>query len=233
MKFFKRLFLFILIAVIALAGYYIYDGRERYLELMQENPPMQAAKEIRQSESFTPIEEIPRSFLNAVVAVEDRRFYHHRGIDPVGLLRAFMNNFKAKEFNEGGSTITQQLVKNIYFEGENTAQRKIAEMFMAVEFEKKFTKNDILELYSSAIYYGSGYYNIKDAANGYFGKEPSEMTEYECTLLAGIPNAPSVYSLDENPELAKKRQKKILNDMQQSGFLTEKEAEEILSNGDR
>ena len=118
---------------------------------MQENPPLEAAEKIRRGEDFTPVEEIPKTFLNAVVAVEDRRFYHHKGIDPVAIVRAFVSNFKAKELNEGGSTITQQLVKNIYFMGENTAQRKAAELFMAAEFEKNFSKSETFLIKSELV----------------------------------------------------------------------------------
>ena len=101
---------------------------------------------------------------------------------------------------EGGSTITQQLAKNLYFSQEKEMTRKVAEMFMAFDLERHYSKEEILELYVNTIYFGNGYYSVAEASEGYFGKAPSEMTEYESTLLAGIPNAPSVYALTANPD---------------------------------
>ena len=129
---------------------------------------------------------------------------------------------------EGGSTITQQLAKNLYFTQEKKVERKVAEVFMAVELEKEYSKKDILELYVNSIYFGNNYYCVKDASMGYFGKEPGKMTEYESTLLAGIPNAPSVYALTANPDLAAQRQRQVLEKMIKYKYLTSEEAEKIL-----
>lgn len=130
---------------------------------------------------------------------------------------------------EGGSTITQQLAKNLYFPQDNTLERKIAEVFMAFHIEDEINKDEILELYFNCIYYGSGYYCVYDASVGYFGKEPSEMNDYEATLLAGVPNAPSVYSPKVNPELAHRRQEKVVSTMAECGYLTEDECDDILT----
>uniref|UniRef100_UPI0025B1809C transglycosylase domain-containing protein n=1 Tax=uncultured Duncaniella sp. TaxID=2768039 RepID=UPI0025B1809C len=143
--------------------------------------------------------------------------------------RALINDMKAMEFIEGGSTITQQIAKNIYFTQEKQITRKIAESFMASKIEKNYEKEEILELYINTSYYGDGYYTLKEACRGYFNKELNEMTDYECILLAGIPNAPSIYSLTQNPELAKQRQKQVIKKMIKYGYLTEEEANSIIS----
>ena len=109
----------------------------------------------------------------------------------------------------------------------DSLDRKISEIIIGVQLEKKYSKDEILELYANNIYFGDGYYCIKDAAEGYFGKLPSEMNLYECTLLAGIPNAPSVYSPNVNPELSKQRQAKVIRSMVKYGYLTQEKADEI------
>ena len=128
---------------------------------------------------------------------------------------------------EGGSTITQQLAKNMYFGQDKDLTRKVAEVFVAMELERDYSKEEIFELYVNAIYFGDGYYDVASASRGYFGKEPEEMSDYECTLLAGIPNAPSVYAPTKNPELAAKRQLKVLERMEVCGYFSTEEAETV------
>ncbi len=157
---------------------------------------------------------------------------HIHGIDPISVIRAVVHDIQALSPVEGGSTITQQLAKNIYFTQEKKMTRKIAEAFMAVALEQELEKDDILELYINTCYFGDGYYNIKDACKGYFKKELNEMTDYEATMLAGIPNAPSVYAPTKNLELAKQRQEQVLDSMVRFNTITKKEAEEILKEGE-
>ena len=137
----------------------------------------------------------------------------------------------AGAFVEGGSTITQQLAKNLYFTQEKVLTRKAAEAFMAWPIEKQYTKDEILELYVNSIYFGSGYYNVRQASEGYFGKAPAQMTPYECTLLAGVPNAPSPYDPAQNPGLARRRQKKVVEQMVERGCLSAAQAREALTPG--
>lgn len=122
-----------------------------------------------------------------------------------------------------------QLSKNIYFTQEKKFTRKIAEVFMALEIEKNYEKDEILELYLNTSYFGDGYYTIKEACRGYYNKELNEITDYEATLLAGIPNAPSIYAPTKNPELAKQRQKQVINKMIKYNYLTQEKANEILN----
>ena len=181
-----------------------------------------------EKDNYKTIDELPKDYINAVIAVEDRRFYSHNGIDLISITRAILKDIKEMELVEGGSTITQQLAKNIYFTQRKELTRKIAEMFMAVEIENNCTKDEIFELYVNTSYFGDGYYCVGDASEGYFDKEPIEMDLYESTLLAGIPNAPSVYAPTKNPELAKQRQAQVINKMVKYEYLSQEEADKLL-----
>lgn len=182
---------------------------------------------IRTQKNYTELDELPQIYLDAVVSVEDHRFYSHFGLDPIAIGRAVINDIKAGRYVEGGSTITQQLAKNLYFGQEKKMTRKVAEVFLALDLEKNYSKDEILELYVNGIYFGDGYNSIGEASKGYFGKAPSEMNEYESTLLAGVPNAPSKYAPSRNPELAEKRQQQVLRRMEACGYFTEAEAETV------
>ena len=200
-----------------------------YKTAIEETPLEEKVEEIREKENYTTIEEMPQMYINAVISVEDKRFFTHPGIDIIAIGRAALNDIKAMSFVEGGSTITQQLAKNIYFTQEKKITRKIAEVFMAFDIEKAYDKNEILELYLNTSYFGDGYYTVKEASRGYFGKEPMEMDDYECIMLAGIPNAPSVYAPTKNLDLAKQRQRQVAEKMIANGYLTEEEAEIVLN----
>ena len=179
--------------------------------------------------NYIKYEDLPKNYINAIVAVEDRRFFEHNGVDLISIARAIVKDIQTMSLAEGGSTITQQLAKNTYFTQRKELTRKIAEIFMAFEYEKACTKEEILELYVNTIYFGDGYYCVYDAAHGYFDKNPQEMNLYESTLLAGIPNAPSVYAPTKNPELAKQRQAQVLNKMVKYKYLTQEKANELLN----
>lgn len=218
----------ILLIVVSVSSFFIYRGYNMYQEAIEKERIEEKVEEIRSNENYTKIEELPEIYLNAIISVEDHRFYEHWGMDIWATLRAAYHDIQARAFVEGGSTITQQLAKNLYFTQEKKVERKVAEVFTAVSFEKQYSKKEILELYVNSIYFGNNYYCVRDASRGYFGKEPSEMTDYESTLLAGIPNAPSVYALTVHPELAAQRQKQVLEKMTEYGYLTSQETEQIL-----
>lgn len=228
-KAFRRICFIVFLLVVLSLSVVIGTGWIKYNKVTTELSVDEAIEEIRSQKNYTKIDDISLTFINAMVAVEDKRFYDHNGYDLIGIFRAVTNNIRSKELSEGGSSITQQLAKNIYFVNDNTLSRKTAEIFIAVDLEEKLSKKEILELYFNVIYYGSGYYNIYDAAMGYFNKLPSELSDYEATLLAGIPNAPSVYSLNNNPDLAKQRQRKVIDAMLAMKYLTNDEAQRILS----
>lgn len=230
MKIIKRTLLFLVIILLVVAGVQIKGGYNRYIAALNEKPLETAISELQSKENYTKYDEIPEIYFDALVAVEDRRFYKHNGFDVIGAARAIYNDIKARKWVEGGSTIAQQLAKNLYFPNDDTLKRKIAEIFMALKIEREYEKEDVLEFYVNGIYYGSGYYCIYDASQGYWGKDPSEMTDYECTLLVGIPNAPSVYSLNVRPDLAQQRQEKVLKCMVELEYISEEESETISEN---
>ncbi len=228
MKVVKNIIIFIILIVIIAGSIITYKGYTIYKQALDEISVKDKVAEIKSQENYTKIEDMPKFYLNAVIAVEDHRFYNHGAIDIISIGRAIYTNIRYMELREGGSTITQQLAKNIYFDQSKTFLRKIAEIFMAFEIEDNCSKDEILELYLNTSYFGDGYYCVKEAANGYFDKEPIEMNEYESSMLAGIPNAPSVYAPTKNPDLATQRQRQVLEKMVKYEYITEEEKENIL-----
>lgn len=178
------------------------------------------------SANYVKLQDIPESMQQAVVAVEDRKFYNHWGFDMEGIFRASLVNLQYGQVREGASTITQQLVKNLFLSQEQTMGRKAEEFVLAMDMELNYSKDEILELYLNTIYFGSGYYGIKEASEGYFGKEPAMLALPESAMLAGIPNAPSLYSPYVDFMLAKKRQFIVLDAMTAAGYLRESVADD-------
>lgn len=221
-------------AAAAACGALLVGGRGYilYREALDGMSLEKKVEQIRQKKDYTSLEELPPVYVQAVLSVEDHRFYRHPGVDLIAVARAAVNDVRAMAFVEGGSTITQQLAKNMYFTQEKKLTRKAAELFMALKMERELTKDEILELYVNSIYFGNGYYSVEQASQGYFGKEPEEMSEYESTLLAGIPNAPSVYALTANPDLAARRQEQVVERLVECGYYTEVQAQETLAAGE-
>ena len=199
----------------------MFKGYVDYRETLEKKPLAQAMEEIAQKPSSVSLEQVPDIYKQALLAVEDHRFYEHSGVDVIATCRALVNDVKAMDFVEGGSTITQQLAKNMYFTQEKTLSRKAAEMFMALKIEREYSKDEILATYINSIYYGEGYHSLREASLGYFGKEPEDMTDDECTLLVGVPNAPSVYAPTVSMDMARKRQQQVLGIMKQNEMLVE------------
>lgn len=217
-----------IILALCSVGYFGALGYTMYVSVTREKSIEQRIEEVKSAENYTESEHIPEIFKKAIVAVEDSRFYEHSGVDFISLVRAVVTNVKNKELSQGGSTITQQFAKNLLFSHEQSLSRKVAEFFATHYIEKNYSKDEILELYLNVIYYGDGYYNIYDASQGYFDVHPMDMSEYQATMLAGIPNAPSVYAPTKNLDLAEKRQDKVLERMVETGALTEEEKNQIL-----
>lgn len=228
MKVLKRIIFVVIVVSISIGLLVVGNGYDMYKDAISEISLTEKIETIKEKENYTKIEEVPQIYINAVISVEDHRFYKHNEIDVIAIGRATINDIKAMSFVEGGSTITQQLSKNIYFTQEKKITRKIAEVFMSFEIEKHYTKEEILELYLNTSYFGDGCYTVKDASRKYFGKEPLELTDYEAIMLAGIPNAPSVYAPNKNLELAKQRQKQVMNKMVEYGYLTQEGSNSIL-----
>lgn len=177
-------------------------------------------------QKYVKIHDIPLTLQQAIIAVEDNRFYRHIGFDVEGILRALLVNLQAGALEEGGSTITQQLVKNLFLSQERTLTRKVEEVVLAIDMELRYSKEEILEMYLNTIYFGSGAYGINDAARIYFAKSPASLTLAESSLLAGLPNAPSIFSPYDNYNAAKQRQAVVLAAMVKQSYLGPNQAEE-------
>lgn len=173
-----------------------------------------------QHSTYVALDEIPLSLQQAVIATEDIRFYRHCGVDLEGVARAAFTNLQDGQFTEGGSTITQQLVKNLFLSQDKTISRKIEEVVLALGVEMRFSKDEILEMYLNEIYYGSGAYGVSAAADIYFGKKAKNLTLAETAMLAGLPQAPSLYSPYVNLTAAKQRQATVLDLMVRHGFIS-------------
>ena len=175
---------------------------------------------------YVPIGHISPDLKNAIVAIEDRRFYDHWGFDMTGMARATLVNVQHGRIEEGASTITQQLVKNIFLANEQTFTRKAQELLLALDIENAYSKDEILEMYLNVVYYGAGFYGINAAAEGYYGKTPAALNLPEASMLAGVPNAPSELSPFTNFIAAKKRQAIVLDTMTTQGFIDARTAED-------
>ncbi len=232
-NFIIMLFIILFSAAVGIGLFYGVKGYEMYRDAVSQASIEERFEEIRSGEHFVRYSDMPEFYVNAVISVEDHRFRKHPGIDPIAICRAVWVDIKAMSFEEGGSTITQQLAKNTLFTQEKKMERKAAEVFAVFDIESKYSKEEIFELYVNTAFFGSDYYGIYDAAAGYFHKKPSELTDYEAAMLAGVPNAPSMYSPDVNLELASRRVGQVLDSMVNNNLITRKKAREIQSSGDR
>lgn len=169
-------------------------------------------------------EEFPRSLVDAVVATEDRNYYQHFGIDPLGLARATFVNVKAGHVVQGGSTITQQVAKNVFLTSERSFTRKIKEMLLALKLERKFSKKEIMSIYLNRVYLGAGSYGVDAASKRYFDKSAREMSLSESAIMAGLLKAPSRFAPTSNPALARERAQVVLSNMEDAGYLTAQQA---------
>ncbi|MDU6295917.1 biosynthetic peptidoglycan transglycosylase [Clostridium celatum] len=207
----KKLFLniikFIMVFLIIISTMFIGVGCGVYKSIIDETSIESKIEEVKENSNYTELDNIYKTFLDAI---EDHRFYKHGAIDLVSIARALITNLENGQILEGGSTITQQVAKNIFLTNEQSFDRKIKEICIAQKLENKYTKEEILELYVNVIYFGDGYIGIKEACNGYFNKEPNELSDNEATLLAGLPQAPSLYALNNNYDYAVERQKQVI-----------------------
>src|SRR5689334_9731056 len=174
------------------------------------------------------LKELPAYLPRAFIAIEDRRFYKHYGVDPIGLARAVGANVLHRGVSQGGSTITQQLAKNLFLTQERTLKRKLQEVVLALWLEHKFTKTQILELYLNRVYFGSGAYGVDAAAQRYFGKPAKQVKIAEAAMLAGLVKSPSRLAPSRNPDGAERRAQAVLMAMNEQGFITETMAKAAL-----
>jgi penicillin-binding protein 1A len=174
--------------------------------------------------TIVPLEQIPQTLQNAVIATEDERFYQHWGIDVVGVARAFLVNIASGGLREGASTITQQLARTLFLTQEKTLSRKIREALLSIQIEKNYSKKQILEMYLNDIYYGEGAYGVESASRSYFGKHLADLSLPECAMLAGLPKSPNHFDPYKFPLEALKRRNLVLDRMSANNYITEQEA---------
>lgn len=231
-KLIRKLISLIIVSLLCVGAFFAATGYFMYKDATEKMSVSEKVKSIRRQENYVTLQDVPEIYKNALISAEDRRFYKHIGVDFLSIARAVVKNISDKEFSQGGSTITQQLAKNMFFSHEKSITRKAAELFVVYELEDRYSKDVILELYINTVYYGDGYYCIKDAANGYYGCEPSELSDYEATYLAGVPNAPSVFAPSKMSDVGAKRHKTVLLSMVDCGVLTNGEMQKILEEKD-
>src|SRR5713101_2105408 len=180
---------------------------------------------------LVPLAQIPQPLRDAVIATEDRRFYSHWGVDPIGIARAVVQNYRRGRIVEGGSTITQQLAKVLFLTPDKSLDRKLREAALALQLERRYSKDRILEMYLNQVYFGHGAYGVEAAARTYFGKSVADLDVREAALLAGLPRAPSTYSPFERPEAAKRRREVVLRRMVEYGVLKDADATRLAKAG--
>ncbi len=199
------------------------DDRPPNLTILASDGTVLAERGLRRG--YVRLDRLPPYLPQAVIATEDRRFYNHLGVDPVGLVRAGFRNLAAGSVVQGGSTITQQLAKNLFLSPDRTMARKLEEAIYAIWLERRFTKDEILELYLNRVYFGGGTYGVEAAARRYFGRSARSVTLTQAALLAGLLKAPSRYAPTRSVELATTRVDVVLDNMVEAGFLSSAEAE--------
>ncbi len=227
MRYFKRLCFGIIILICCIIGIFIGLGYSNYKTAIQQFPIHQKVSQIQSSKHYVTIDQVSKNLLEATVAIEDHRFYDHFGIDMIGIGRAFLHNIQKRNIVSGGSTITQQLAKNMYYDNSPSIIRKIGEVFLAFDLERKYSKNMILELYVNIIHYGDDYIGIQAASEGYFGVSAKELNLAQSSLLAGLPQSPSNYGLSKFYDRALIRQETVLNAMVKKGIITESQKLEV------
>ena len=228
----KKLFWIFPVLLVMLAVFTAIIFRQGYLRYKKEVEDLPLDETVRsytETDNYVPYDQIDQDFINAVISVEDKRFFDREGYDLVAWCRAMYHNFKAKGFVEGGSTITEQIAKNLHLGGYiNTPEEKMAGIFLMRALEKNYPKEELFALYANMNYYGDGYWGISEAAEGYYGRGADDLTLGQAAMLAGIPNAPAVYQLSDGYELAKQRQIWVLQTMVNNNYISEKQMQEAI-----
>lgn len=221
MKLLKKLLLLGCVIVLIFVSGIGFLGYRQYKEAVESISITDKVKKIQASPDYVSYENISQDVLEATVAIEDHRFYSHHGIDYIAIARATLTNLFQKDIVGGGSTITQQLAKNMYFDYDTSFVRKVSELFVVHDLESMYSKEEILTLYVNIINYGDHHIGIKQASEGYFGVSPKELTFDQATLLVGIPQSPSNYQLSNHYEQAVQRQYYVQKAMLEQGMIDE------------
>lgn len=175
----------------------VYKGYQLYRSVVKETAIAEKVAEIKRSVNYVELDDISDYFKDEIIKSEDKRFWFHFGIDPLAIIRAIKNDILAGSFVEGGSTITQQLAKNMYFDFDKNFERKVAEVFVAFHLEKDYSKDEILEMYLNCIYFGENCYGIKEAANHYYGAVPETISKSQADSLVITIKCPNLYNPNE------------------------------------
>ena len=229
MKRFFQCFCVLLFIGLLFMGGIIFYGYKEYQDYSSQSALTSLVEQDESKENYVAYSDLPNTLVRATVSIEDRRFFEHKGVDYKGLVRALFSQFNSNLLKSGGSTITQQLAKNLYGMYDSNFKWKTAEYFFAKELEGRYSKNEIFALYVNVINYGDGHTGIYEASYGYFGVAPEDLTDAQCTILAGIPQSPSKYQLtsSENVQNAKERQQLVLDAMMDQKYLNQTQADEI------
>ena len=182
---------------------------------------------VNNDNNYVKLEDINENVINAIISIEDKNFYKHKGFDIFRIIKALFINLKSHSIKQGASTISQQYVKNLYLTFDKTWKRKIEEAILTIELETHYSKDEILEGYLNTIDFGAGNYGIKEASNYYFNKDPKDLTMEEATILVGIPKSPTYYNPILNYDNAKKRQKDVLNSMYKNKYIRKEDINKI------
>ena len=224
----KTICLLLIMLLIVFSSFTYVKAKHLYNTKISELSIEDAVKQYTYNKYLT-FDEIDEDFVNAVISVEDKRFFDRKGYDFIALIRAIYNNIIFREFIEGGSTITEQIAKNLYLERTaRNLEEKLCEIMIMYDLEEKYSKEELFALYANMNYYGDGYWGLKNAARGYYKAQANDLSLAKAAILAGIPNAPSAYQLSTGYELAKNRQEKVLTTMVNNNIISEQEKAEAL-----
>lgn len=227
-KIIRKLIAFLLVITLCLGLLFFGLGYKEYKEVTSNYSLQEKVSDLEAGRNYASFEEIPLIAKQAMVATEDKRFYKRDSVlDLRALGRASFRNIKAFKLLEGGSTIQQQVIKNLYFDHSASLTRKVSEWLLAKDLYKTYSKDKILEMYLNLAYFGDGFTGIKEASKGYFNKELSDMSDAQATLIVGITQSPSFYELSHNYENAKIKQRIVLDLMVEGAYLTQEKADAL------
>lgn len=224
-KFLKALFVLILVALISVAGWFLYDGISNANQYESRQPLSTLVEQVKARENYVDYDQVQPALYQATLAIEDARYYDHGAVDFRALARAFVSQFVPFIPKSGGSTISMQVVKNLYGQYDGTAVWKAAEIVLAHRLEQMYSKDEILSIYINIINYGDNHHGIYEAAVGYFGVHPSQLTLPQATILAGIPQSPGYFQLSDHYDQAKAKQQLVLKAMVRNDMLTQQDAD--------
>jgi len=229
MKHIKRLFVLTIFIITLMIGSVAIKGYVNYNYILDEIGLENTIDTIVMDENFVSIENVSDTLIDAVVSTEDKRFYQHNGVDLLSIGRAIIIDIRYMEYKTGGSTITQQLAKNLFLSFDKTLERKATEYFLAKKIERLYSKDEILSLYVNVINYGEGCFGIQSASEHYFSKSPNELSDSEAILLSGLPQSPANLSLSKYYDNAVVRSEVVIASMVNNDVLIEKEATRIIA----